>query len=138
MSRSGYSDDCDGAALALWRGAVNSAINGVRGQKLLCELVKAMDAMPVKRLVSQELVTVEGEFCALGVVGCHRGIVEKLKGLDPDDREHVARIFDIAPALAAEIVYMNDEASPYWSREETPEQRWIRMREWAQSNIRKI
>lgn len=137
MSRSGYSDDCDGPALALWRGAVNSAIKGARGQKLLRELVEAMDAMTSKRLVSEELVTVEGEFCALGVVGCHRGIVEKIKSLDPDDRERVATTFDIAPALAAEIVYMNDEASPYWKSEETPEQRWTRMREWAQSNIKK-
>lgn len=44
MSRSGYNDDCDGWALIRWRGAVNSAINGKRGQAFLRELVAALDA----------------------------------------------------------------------------------------------
>ncbi|KGC50992.1 hypothetical protein DO66_5867 [Burkholderia pseudomallei] len=35
MSRSGYSDDCGGWSLIRWRGAVNSAIKGARGQKFL-------------------------------------------------------------------------------------------------------
>jgi hypothetical protein len=41
MSRSGYSDDCDGWALIRWRGAVNSAIKGRRGQQALREIVAA-------------------------------------------------------------------------------------------------
>ena len=32
MSRSGYTDECDGWELVRWRGAVNSAIRGKRGQ----------------------------------------------------------------------------------------------------------
>lgn len=36
MSRSGYTDDCDDQwALIRWRGAVNSAIKGKRGQQAL-------------------------------------------------------------------------------------------------------
>lgn len=35
MSRSGYSDDCYGWELICWRGAVNSAIKGKRGQSFL-------------------------------------------------------------------------------------------------------
>ena len=53
--------------------------------------------------------------------------------LDPDDREAVGEAFDIAPAMASEIVFMNDEAS--WQAE-TPEQRWVRMRDWITSQIK--
>lgn len=35
MSRSGYTDDCDGWQLIMYRGAVASAIRGARGQRLL-------------------------------------------------------------------------------------------------------
>jgi hypothetical protein len=38
-----------------WRGAVASAIRGGRGQAFLREMLAAMDAMPVKRLVANEL-----------------------------------------------------------------------------------
>lgn len=129
MSRSGYSDDCDGWSLICWRGAVTSAIRGKRGQQFLSQLADALDEMPVKRLVSQELET-GGEFCTIGVLGAKRGI--ELSRLDPNDREEVAGVFGIAPALAAEIVFMNDEGS--W-REETPEQRWTRMRQWVDAQI---
>ena len=45
----------------------------------------------------------------------------------------IGKRFDVAHALAAEIVCMNDE---YWTaRNETPEARWIRMRAWATSQI---
>ena len=132
MSRSGYSDDCDGAELNLWRGAVDSALRGKRGQALLADLVAGLDAMPVKRLTSDELVTAGGEFCSLGVVALHRGIVEKIKTLDPEDLDGVAKTFDIARALSAEIVFMNDE----YERLELPEARWTRMREWAVAKIK--
>jgi hypothetical protein len=45
MSRSGYSDDCSGRELVLWRGAVASALRGRRGQAFLRELVDALDAV---------------------------------------------------------------------------------------------
>lgn len=107
MSRSGYADDCEGTELAMWRGAVASAIRGRRGQALLRETLAALDAMPVKELIAHELVQ-EGEFCTLGVVGQARGI--DMTAIDPEDRDAVAQAFGIAPALAAEIVFMNDEA----------------------------
>ena len=50
MSRSDYSKDGDSQELALWRGAVRSAINGARGQAMLRELAPALDAMPKKTL----------------------------------------------------------------------------------------
>lgn len=160
MSRSGYSDDCDGWALIRWRGAVESAIRGARGQALLRETLAALDSMPVKELIAHELVQ-EGDFCTLGVVGQKRGI--DLTKLDPEDRDSVAAAFGIAPALAAEIVYENDECVldfkreyfeicgpmrrnfPDWGKHErsvqvddsdAPKRRWLHMRNWVAKNIK--
>lgn len=130
MSRSGYSDDCDGWDLIRWRGAVRSATSGQRGQKLLADIAAAMDAMPDKRLIPDSLTTPTGEFCTLGVVGHTKGI--DLQALDPEDSDAVAKAFGIAPALAREIVFLNDEGG--W-HDETPEKRWTRMREWVQRNL---
>lgn len=132
MSRSGYSDDCENWSLICWRGAVTSAMKGRRGQAFLLELRDAMDAMPEKRLVA-DVLEAEGQFCTIGVLGAKRGI--NMEALDPDDRDGVAEAFGIAPALAAEVVFMNDEGS--WNAE-TPEQRWVRMREWVESNIQQV
>jgi hypothetical protein len=49
------------------------------------------------------------------------------------DRDDLAKHFNIAPALAADIVYMNDEVG--WR--ETPEERWSRMRAWVDGLIRR-
>ncbi len=124
MSRSGYSDDCDN--LQLWRNAVNRAILGARGQTFLTRLRVALDAMPVKRLITDEIVNDAGDVCALGAV-------DPSTMVDPYDRDAVARHFGIAPALAAEIVYINDEAED--GQNETPEQRWIRMRAWVDRQL---
>ncbi|MDR5801161.1 hypothetical protein [Caballeronia sp. LZ001] len=156
MSRSGYSDDCDGWALIRWRGAVNSAIKGERGQAFLSELAAALDAMPEKRLIADELETADGDFCTIGVLGAARGI--DMSKLDPDDREAVAEAFNIAPALAAEIVFENDEGMYPWDfveieicgpmrpwdrrvksvcvpKARQEEARWHRMRQWVESHI---
>ncbi|QJI28923.1 hypothetical protein HKK55_09410 [Pseudomonas sp. ADAK18] len=130
MSRSGYSDDYSGWDLVCWRGAVNSALKGKRGQAFLIELRDALEAMPAKRLIADSLQA-DGEFCTIGALGAKRGV--DMKALDPDDREAVGEAFDIAPAMASEIVFMNDEAS--WQAE-TPEQRWVRMRDWITSQIK--
>lgn len=132
MSRSGYSDDCGGWDLICWRGAVKSALKGKRGQAFLVELADAMDAMPDKRLIADSLQA-DGELCTIGVIGAKRGI--DMAVLDPDDREAVGEAFGISPAMASEIVFMNDEGS--WQAE-TPEQRWQRMRTWVDSNIQRV
>lgn len=130
MSRSGYSDDCDGWSLIRWRGAVTSSIRGKRGQAFLRELATAMDAMPVKELIADELQTADGGFCTIGVLGAARGM--DMSRLDPHDRETVSAAFGISPAMAAEIVFENDEAGWY---DEKPEIRWFRMRQWVESNL---
>lgn len=161
MSRSGYSDDYDDeGALGLWRGAVARAINGKRGQTALRELAGAMDAMPNKVLAAESLVTSDGQFCTLGVLGQVREI--DMRPIDPEDWDAVARAFDIAPAMVREIVYENDEAVNDYEwvdvvicgpmetrfrqehnrsvRVDIPEEvlgpkRWKLMRAWVESNI---
>lgn len=130
MSRSGYNDDCGGWALICWRGAVARAIAGKRGQAFLYEMLHAMAALPERKLIDGELEQ-DGAVCALGAVGKARGI--DMSGIEVDDRDQVAEVFGIAPALAAEIVWMNDEA--YWRGSETPEHRFERMRQWIEEQI---
>ena len=129
MSRSNYSEDLEPWALIRWRGAVASAIRGARGQAFLREMLAAVDTITDKRLVA-DVLEADGEVCAIGAVGRARGI--GMAELDPEEPEDVARVFGIPRALAAEIVYENDEGA--WR--ETPEQRWRRMRDWIVSHLR--
>jgi hypothetical protein len=158
MSRSGYSDDCDGWALIRWRGAVTQAIRGQRGQAMLRELVQALDALPEKHLAAGSLVTAEGDCCTLGALGRARGM--DMAPIDPEDREAVAKAFGVAEALAAEIMYLNDEEGPQeqtafnfvvcgpmrpWESntqlrwKQNPQAgavRWSQMRAWAVANLK--
>ena len=162
MSRSGYSDDYgddDPLALGRWRAAVKSAMRGKRGQAFFREALAALDAMPDKRLIAGELV-VDGQQCRFGetpdlIVGadelCDRrgnphpmgsccllgavAIARKINvsGVDPEDTETVAHTFGLAGAMTREIVYTNDEGGAW---DETPEQRWQRMRKWVAAQIK--
>jgi len=136
MSRSGYSDDCDDEVpVALYRQAVRRATTGYRGQHLLRRLRDALDAMPVKRLIVGNVQDESGQVCALGALD---PTAPKYDEDDLDDYEHprkLAEHFHIAPALASEIVYMNDEYASWRLKDETPEERWKRMREWVQAQI---
>ena len=129
MSRSDYCDDGDQWGLIRWRGAVNSAIKGRRGQAFLEELLAALDALPEKKLIAEDLER-EGAVCAIGAVGKARGM--DMSALDPGNSDRVASVFGIAPAMAREIVYVNDEWGSY---KQTPEERWARMRKWAKDEI---
>ena len=121
MSRSGYSDDYE--HVELYRQAVHRATTGYRGQHLLRKLRAALDAMPVKRLITDAIADSAGEVCALGALD------PTVKAYEADG---LARHFGVARSLAAEIVYVNDE---HWGRNETPEARWVRMRAWVESQI---
>ncbi len=139
MSRSGYVDDYDDqGALNLYRGTVARSIRGKRGQKLLREMAAALDAMPVKELVANDLVREDGAVCALGAVAVARKLdVAQVDESEPDD---VAAAFGIARALACEIAYENDECGDSFREgkrhEETPAERWTRMRAWVAANVR--
>lgn len=152
MSRSGYSDDCDGESwsLAMWRGTISNATRGKRGQRFFRDLVAALDEMPVKRLVANELQTEEGEVCALGSLGKKRAVDMSgfdMEALEDDlDYRDLGAAFDIAAPLTQEVMYINDEGAAYrsgryvngkWFRdEETPEECWTRVRAWAAKQIR--
>lgn len=118
MSRSGYSDDGWDDESAQWAsiryaGALKSAIRGKRGQTFLKELLAALDAMPVKRLIREhlvidgdqdsytgdhygggtypqlivgadELIARDGTVAAMGDV-CALGALGKVRGLDMGD-----------------------------------------------------
>jgi len=133
MSRSGYSDDCEN--VALWRGAVRRATIGYRGQHLLKKLRAALDAMPTKRLITNAIRNEDGEVCALGALDPNAPAYNTDIEFEWDDwhARDLAKHFGIAHALAAEIVYMNDEA--WRAKDETPEQRWTRMRAWVEAQI---
>jgi hypothetical protein len=133
MSRSGYSDSCEGWDLIRWRGAVASAIRGKRGQEFLREMIASLDAMPEKGLTTSALQSEDGSVCAMGAVALKRGL--EVAKVDPEDRDRVAEAFGISPALAAEIAYQNDEEGPAWYEGESPEKRWKRMRRWAEKQL---
>lgn len=132
MSRSGYSDS-DGIddqwVMIRWRGAVNSAMNGKRGQAFLREMLDAMDALLEPRLVTSELEA-DGAVCAIGAVGKTRGV--DMTKIDAEDYGAVANTFGISEALAREIVYVNDE---WGCHKEKPEERFYRMRRWIRQQI---
>lgn len=134
MSRSGYSDNCE--YFDLWRGNIDRATSGRRGQAFFRELVDALDAMPAKRLVGGDLETAEGDVCALGSLARKKG-----SDLAPDDTydyEKLGKAFNIARQLAQEVMYVNDEGAPWrpHHQQETDEERWVRVREWAAKQIR--
>lgn len=136
MSRSGY-DDCGDYSnweIIQFRGAVASAIRGKRGQAFLKNMLVALDELPQKRLIHAEL-KLDNEVCALGAVGIKLGI--NMDDIDPEDRETVAKTFNIPLSLASEIMFENDEAIAYWQNE-TPEQRWDRMHVWVKSHIKDL
>ncbi len=130
MSRSGYGDDCETWDLIRWRGAVASALRGSRGQAFLKEMLAAFDALPERKLIQNNLVETDGAVCALGAVAKARAM--NVSDIDPEDHETVAGEFDVAHAMACEIMFENDEGA----YNETPEQRFARMRRWVERNIR--
>jgi hypothetical protein len=133
MSRSNYSYEVDDQRQAIMcRGSVVSALRGARGQKLLKDIVVALDALPEPKLIAEELEA-DSCFCALGAVANLRG-VDFSKLNEHYAPHHLSKPLNIADALAAEVMYMNDEAGMY---NETPESRWARMRNWAQERILK-
>lgn len=139
MSRSGYSDDCED--LNLYRGAVERAMAGKRGQKAFRDIVSALDAMPEKVLISASFSRGD-DMCTLGALAHKRGVdmsdLEQPES-DPEyaewvDSHAVGFRLDIAPSMAAEVMYMNDEH--HGSYDSSPEQRWERMRKWAVSKLK--
>ena len=168
MSRRGYDDAEDHLAYGRWRQAVNRALHGKRGQAMLRELIQALDEMTDTRLYPGSFATADGEFCTLGVLGAKRGTKMDDLGSAEDecDIKLVGQRFGIAPAMAAEIMYMNDEGSvgswafvnveicgpvrqdwPDWGLHrraervpngDHPAKRWVSVREWAVEHLKAV
>ncbi len=142
MSRCGYNEDGgdDDLALGRWRGQISSALRGKRGQRFLRDLVAALDAMPVKELVSGELETQEGAVCALGCLAKHQEKSVKVsQDWDESDWDKLGEAFNIAPQLAQEVMWINDDDNGrnYYRRVDPDNaKRWRDVREWATRNIR--
>jgi hypothetical protein len=132
MSRSGYTDESDGNAIYLWRANIDRATRGKRGQKFFRDLVAALDAMPEKRLINGDLEGTGGSVCALGALRVAKGL-ELTPALRDSDWDSLGEAFDVAPMLAQEVMYWNDER--VWRNDETPEARWQRMRDWAAEQV---
>jgi hypothetical protein len=102
------------------------------------ELASAMDAMPVKELISGDLVRDDGAVCAIGAVCKARSI--DVSSVDIEDPKRVGKLVGIAKCLAAEIEYINDddfgdEYDRYRNGMETPSHRWERVRQWVSEQI---
>lgn len=95
---------------------------------MLREMAAALDAMPEKRLIAEHLEA-EGEVCAMGCLGKAKAI--DMSTVDPYEPEAVAKAFGIAPALAQEIAFINDD----WGRHATPEERWGIVRRWVSEQL---
>ena len=115
---------------AMWRGRVASSIRGRRGQQLLRDALAALDAMPAKRLIPEAIVE-DGDVCLLGAVANARGM-PAVNLLDPEDHDDLSKKFNVAACLIREIEYVNDEEG---RAEETPEERFIRVRKWIERHI---
>lgn len=134
MGRAGYCEDGDYDHANLYRGAVDRALAGKRGQAFLKDLLASFDALPEKKLIAESLKIEDGAVCSLGAVALMRGIsTDPLEdAFESENYDVVAKAFGIAESMVREIVYMNDEAA--WSRE-SPEKRFERMRAWVVSQI---
>lgn len=122
----------------MYRGTVASAIRGKRGQHLLRDLRDALDALPVKRLVRRSLTTDDG-VCTLGSLKIAADFAAAYVTPEMDDyhlqdlNHPLAKVLDVATCMVQEIEYENDDGGPH---NETPEQRWTRMRHWVDRRIK--
>ncbi len=167
MSRSGYNDgDCDSVEDMLrmyaWNANVRRHIGGRKGQAFMWELYQALEALPSRELITGALMDRDGAYCSLGAVARFRGIQIPTEWVqtadnDPEDYDYefaeaMGPLLGIKDMMAREVMYENDDASDWhdvpgpprarWQsgphREEMPEERWYRVREWVVSKLRGI
>jgi len=139
MNRSGYTDDLgEQWDFIRWRGAVKAAIKGKRGQAFLLEMHRAMLVLPEPMLISDKLQDEydDSKVCAIGAVGRSRGMdMTKLEAEDEWDDIEIAReiaaAFDIPYALAAEIMWLNDDVCGGVDAEF----RFLRVKNWIEDHL---
>lgn len=132
MGRSGYVDDFDEiGSLNLYRATVERSLRGKRGQAFLREMAAALDAMAVKELIDDEIVSEDGRVCGIGAVAVARKM--DVSQLDEDDGDDVGKAFGISPSMAREIAFVND--NDFAPRTETTAERWTRVRAWVAAQL---
>lgn len=128
MIRSRYSYEYK--YIFLCRSKINRALKSKRGQAFLVELAAQMDYMPNRALINSALIEESGGYCAIGVVSKSRNL--DVSKIDPYDPKSVGIALKINHMIVAEIAYINDEGVSF---EETPQQRWVRVRKWVWDTI---
>lgn len=159
-------DEFDHFRAAGWSSNVRRCIAGRKGQLLMWQLYLALESLPERALITAALVDRQGSYCTLGALARYRGLTipddlkETEDGEQPDEYEFaeaMGPLFGIKDMLAREVMFENDEADnwhwpdgtvchgvPYAQREtpirreDTPAERWQRMREWVVSQLRGI
>lgn len=156
-------DEHDHLRAAGWAANVRRCLAGKKGQAFLWELYLALEALPERALIIGAIEDQQGTCCSLGAVARYRGIDVPKKFIATDDdeidqyefAEAMGPLFGIKDLLAREIMFENDEADNWhwpdgtvchgvpWAqrdtpirREDTPEERWQRMRCWVVSRLR--
>ncbi len=86
--------------------------------------------MTEKRLIYNVLEEDDGAVCALGALRKAKGVA--LEPLRNADWCELGEVFDVTPILVREVMFENDDGH-YTYGNETHEQRWVRMRDWAAS-----
>jgi hypothetical protein len=120
-------------------GALQSAIRGRRGQRLLSDLIAGLDALPVPELAAGALEDPKtGCVCALGAVRLQRGPEAVPLRFDPTDWDvdwrELAKPFDISETLANAVVSQNEYGSER-NDEQSRRHRWLSVRAWAVSHL---
>ena len=160
--------DCDSTEdflrMCAWTGNVRRHLGGRRGQAFLWELYQALEALPQHELITGALVDRTGACCSLGAVAVARGVpVPEELGVaafdefgavleDSDFYDAASGLLDIHEMMAREVMYQNDDCDEFHyvpgppsdrygsapRREETPAERWQRMREWVVGRLRGV
>lgn len=157
MSRFGDSDESD-IPYALWRGNVERALKGKRGQQALREMREALLALPEKKLINGALADVTYDdddkpipvgFCAVGAFAFFKrvkagepveDVLESLKQI-PDDYDNEEGTIDegrrqgLVNCLAYEFAQVNDDGLDQWRDTITDEERYARYLAWVESQI---
>jgi hypothetical protein len=120
-------------------GALQSAIRGRRGQRLLRDLIAGLDALQAQELAAGALEDPEtGCVCALGVVRLQRGPEAVPLRFDPTDEDvdwrELAETFDISETLANAVVAQNEYGSKR-NDEQSRSRRWLSVRAWAVEHL---
>lgn len=132
MSRINYSEDENyPGQFDLYQANCTRSLRGKAGQQELRSLRDALLELPEKKLIYGSLVNTEGEVCAIGAYARHNGI--DLQKFDPEDAtDEVGTEAGMPRLVAWKVVEMND----VYLRGLSPEQRYMQMLKWVESNLR--